>query len=99
MKKFSEADAPQVVAVKLKGDREKHLWRALKVLAKYFDTKATLVSVQAVTEYWGYELCVFDGYYCAVSIESKMDDLLATDPELWVHELELSAGTDIVKVI
>lgn len=99
MKKFSEADAPQVVAIKLKGNKEKHYWRALKVFAKYFDTKATLVSVQAVVEFWGYELVVVDGYYCAVALESRMDDLLATDPELWVHALELSVDREVVEVI
>ena len=99
MKKFCEADAPQVVAIKLKGNKEKHLWRALRVFAKYFDTKATLVSVQAVAEFWDYELCVFEGYYFAVRKDSDMDDLLATDPELWVHALELSDDPEVVAVI
>ena len=97
--RFNEADAPQVVAIKLKGNKEKHLWRAMKVFAKYFDTKATLVSVHAVAEYWGYELGYFAGYYYAVQVDSAMDDLLATDHEIWGHAIEVETDPEIVTVI
>lgn len=98
-KKFKESDAPQVIVVRLSGGREKHLWRALKVLAKYFDTKPTLVSVQAVAEFWGYELGIVPGFYYAVQIDSVMDELLAMDPEVWGAMVEAESDPAVVRVV
>lgn len=97
--KFSELDAPQVVAVRIKGGKEKHLWRALKQLGRFFDAKLTLINIQAVAEFHGYELGYFQGYYYAVQIDSVMDEMLAMDPDVWGVMIEAETDPEIVRVV
>jgi hypothetical protein len=98
-KRFNEFDAPQVVAVRIQGDKEKHLWRALKQIGRYFDAKLTLTNIQAVTEFHGYELGYFQGYYYAVQIDSFMDGMLAIEPETWGVMIEAETDERIVRVV
>jgi hypothetical protein len=97
--KFDEFDAPQVVAVRIKGNKEKHLWRALKQLGRYFDAKLTFTNIQAVAQFHGYELGYFQGYYFAVQIDSAMDEMLAMDPDVWGVMIEAETDEQVVRVV
>lgn len=99
MRGFDPRQAPEVIAVRIKGTSDRSLKKAIKKLTRHFHTGNSMLNLLQIAEYHGYYTGVFGDYLYVIQEDSELSFASLEEPEFWRMSLYSEPDDQVIQRI